>query len=51
MRVWDAPVRLLHWGQVADVGGMLWTSRQHRENLVRAMLTGDKAPPAGGDVA
>lgn len=31
--------------------GMLWTCWQHRENLVRAMLTGKKAPPSGDDVA
>ncbi|MBS0508097.1 MAG: cytochrome b/b6 domain-containing protein [Proteobacteria bacterium] len=30
--------------------GMLWTGRQHRENLVRAMITGDKEPPGRGDV-
>ncbi|HQQ69229.1 MAG TPA: cytochrome b/b6 domain-containing protein [Alicycliphilus sp.] len=32
------------------VAGTLWTGRQHRENLVRAMLTGDKEPPGQGDV-
>lgn len=36
---------------VLHVGGMLWTSRQHRESLVRAMVTGNKTPPAGEDIA
>ena len=26
MRVWDAPVRLLHWGQVAAVALAWWCS-------------------------
>ncbi|MBS0468681.1 MAG: cytochrome b/b6 domain-containing protein [Proteobacteria bacterium] len=33
------------------VAGMLWTCWQHRENLVRAMITGEKMPPSGDDVA
>lgn len=32
------------------VGGVVFTSIAHRENLVTAMLTGRKAPPGPGDV-
>ncbi|WP_085316497.1 cytochrome b/b6 domain-containing protein [Derxia lacustris] len=33
------------------VAGVVFTGRQHGENLVRAMVDGRKAPPAGDDVA
>lgn len=32
------------------VGGVVFTSIAHRENLVKAMLTGRKPPPGPGDV-
>ena len=32
------------------VGGVVYSSVRHRENLVGAMLTGRKRPPAAGDV-
>ena len=32
------------------VGGVGYTSLRHRENLVRAMLSGSKPPPRPGDV-
>ena len=55
----DATVEMLHrgfaWGLLGlialHVGGVIFTSLRQRENLVRAMLNGEKRGPRDDDVA
>jgi cytochrome b len=51
VRVHQALAWLLVGLIVLHVAGVLLTSWQHRENLVAAMITGDKAAPGAGDQA
>jgi cytochrome b len=54
----DQTVEMLHrvfaWGLLGlialHVGGVIFTSLRQRENLVRAMLNGEKRAPLGDDV-
>jgi cytochrome b len=58
-RFWgDETVEEIHlalaWGLLGliavHVGGVIFTGRRHRENLVRAMLDGRKRPPESNDI-
>lgn len=40
----------LPWLVALHVGGVVWTGRQHAENLVRAMFSGRKRAAAPGDI-
>ncbi len=46
----EACADALLWLAGLHVAGVAFTSVRQRENLVRAMLTGRKAPPRAGDV-
>jgi cytochrome b len=50
VRVHGAIAWLLVGLVVLHIGGVLWTSWQHRENLIVAMFSGKKASPRADDI-